>query len=184
MKRATKDVLYFETGPDNPVTLRVQPGEEFEVETQLNRGPWLDDHPEGRGLRDKLTRRAAAKGHHVRLRLVCSGVRAAGLPSGNPSSGCIYVDGAKPGDAARPRRRDRPGSGGLHRLRGQQRCVARLVGPQWHRCRAPRRRYPRRPDPLERHAQASRAAHDRLYRRGPGARAISQLVGRLLGREL
>ena len=46
MQRATPDVLYFETGPDNPVTLRVKPGEEFEVQTQLNRGPWLDAHPD------------------------------------------------------------------------------------------------------------------------------------------
>ena len=37
MKRATKDTLYFETGPDNAPTLHVAPGEEFEVETQLNR---------------------------------------------------------------------------------------------------------------------------------------------------
>ena len=54
MKRATKDVLYFETGPDNAPTLRVRAGEEFEVETQLNRGPWLDDHPDGEVLRDRL----------------------------------------------------------------------------------------------------------------------------------
>ena len=72
MKRATTDVLYFETGPDNQPTLHVSPGEEFEVESQLNRGPWLDDHPDGEALRKKLR-------------------------AGNPSSGCIYVDGAKPG---------------------------------------------------------------------------------------
>lgn len=72
MKRATRDILYFETGPDNQPTLHVSPGEEFEVETQLNRGPWLDDHPDGEALRKKLR-------------------------AGNPSSGCIYVDGAEPG---------------------------------------------------------------------------------------
>ncbi len=72
MKRATRDILYFETGPDNPPTLHVSPGEEFEVESQLNRGPWLDDHPDGEALRKKLR-------------------------AGNPSSGCIYVDGAEPG---------------------------------------------------------------------------------------
>jgi len=98
MKRATKDVLYFETGPDNPVTLRVRPGEEFEVETQLNRGPWLDDHPEREKLRDKLSDR-----QHRRESMFDSGwsvpwYLAAGLPSGNPSSGCIYVEGAQPGD--------------------------------------------------------------------------------------
>ena len=47
MKRATTDVLYFETGPANVPTLRVQAGETFEVQTQLNRGPWLDEHPDG-----------------------------------------------------------------------------------------------------------------------------------------
>ena len=72
MKRATRDVLYFEIGPDNAPTLRVQPGETFEVETQLNRGPWLDTHPEGEGLRQRLY-------------------------GPNPSSGCIYVEGAQPG---------------------------------------------------------------------------------------
>jgi acetamidase/formamidase len=97
MKRATKDVLYFETGPDNPVTLRVQPGEEFEVETQMNRGPWLDDHPEGNQLRNKLTdgqeSRETVYGPEWSLPYYLP----AGLPSGNPSSGCIYVEGAKPG---------------------------------------------------------------------------------------
>jgi acetamidase/formamidase len=72
MQIATKEVLYFEIGPDNEPTLRVAPGEEFEVETQINRGPWLADHPE----RDELSRK---------------------LRSGNPSSGCIYVEGAEPG---------------------------------------------------------------------------------------
>lgn len=72
MQRATRDTLYFEIGPDNTPTLRVQPGETFEVETQLNRGPWLDTHPEGETLRQKLY-------------------------GGNPSSGCIYVEGAEPG---------------------------------------------------------------------------------------
>ena len=72
MKRATTDVLYFETGPDNTPTLHVEPGEEFEVQTQINRGPWLDNHPD----REKLIRK---------------------LTGGNPSSGCIYVEGAEPG---------------------------------------------------------------------------------------
>ena len=72
MKRATKDILYFETGPDNEPTLHVDPGEEFEVETQMNRGPWLDDHPDKEALEKKLR-------------------------GGNPSSGCIYVNGAEPG---------------------------------------------------------------------------------------
>ncbi len=72
MQQATRDILYFEIGPDNEPTLRVSPGEEFEVETQLNPGPWLDNHPEREMLRQKLR-------------------------GGNPSSGCIYVEGAMPG---------------------------------------------------------------------------------------
>ena len=51
MQRSGKDVLYFETGPDNEPTMWVEPGEEFEVVTQMNRGPWLDDHPDGERLR-------------------------------------------------------------------------------------------------------------------------------------
>ena len=72
MKRATTDVLYFETGPDNEPTLFVDPGEEFEVQTQMNRGPWIDTHPDRENLERKLR-------------------------GGNPSSGCIYVNGAQPG---------------------------------------------------------------------------------------
>ena len=72
MKRATKDVLYFQTGPDNEPTLHVEPGEEFEVITQMNRGPWIEGHPQEEELREKLV-------------------------GGNPSSGCIYVEGAEPG---------------------------------------------------------------------------------------
>ena len=69
MKQATKDILYFEIGKDNPPTLH----EEFEVETQMNAGPWLEVHPQGEELRKKLV-------------------------GGNPSSGCIFLKGAKPGD--------------------------------------------------------------------------------------
>jgi len=72
MKRATPDTLYFETGRDNPVTLSVEPGEEFEVKTQLNRGPWLESHPLGPELTERLR-------------------------GGNPSSGCIRIHGAEPG---------------------------------------------------------------------------------------
>lgn len=72
MQRATTEVLYFEIGAENAPTLHVEPGEEFEVQTQMNAGPWLDDHPEGEALRQKLR-------------------------GGNPSSGCIYVGGAEPG---------------------------------------------------------------------------------------
>src|SRR3972149_177768 len=72
MQRATRDVLYFEIGPDNKPTLHVKPGEVFEVETQINRGPWLDGHPEREAIERKVR-------------------------GGNPASGCIYVDGAEPG---------------------------------------------------------------------------------------
>src|SRR5260221_13852877 len=72
MQRATTQTLYFETGPGNPITMRVKPGEAFEVQTQLNRGPWLDTHPDGHRLRELLR-------------------------AGNPASGCIAVEGAEPG---------------------------------------------------------------------------------------
>ncbi|MDF1512208.1 MAG: acetamidase/formamidase family protein [Anaerolineae bacterium] len=73
MQRATTEKLYFEIGADNTPTMVVHPGETFEVQTQLNRGPWLDTHPDGDNLRKRLY-------------------------GGNPSSGCIYVQGAEPGD--------------------------------------------------------------------------------------
>lgn len=73
MQRATPDVLYFETGPQNPPTMSVAVGEEFEVQTQLNRGPWFEGHPCGEELRLKLR-------------------------GGNPSSGCIAVRGTNPGE--------------------------------------------------------------------------------------
>jgi len=72
MQRIPKDVLYFEIGPDNRPTHTIKPGETVEIQTQLNRGPWLDDHPDGEALRERLY-------------------------GGNPSSGCIYVEGAEPG---------------------------------------------------------------------------------------
>ena len=72
MKTAGRDVLYFETGPGNVPTLTVGDGEEFRVLTQINRGPWLNGHPEEVELKKKLR-------------------------GGNPSSGCIFVEGAQPG---------------------------------------------------------------------------------------
>lgn len=74
MQRATKETLYFEIGPGNEPTLRVAPGEVFEVETQMNRGPWLEGHPDRPALEAKLR-------------------------GANPSSGCIYVEGARPDHA-------------------------------------------------------------------------------------
>ncbi len=78
MRRATTEVLYFETGADNAATMRVAPGETFEVQTQLNRGPWIDTHPDADRLRKRLR-------------------------GGNPSSGAIHVETAKPGDVLRVR---------------------------------------------------------------------------------
>ncbi|HYF51960.1 MAG TPA: acetamidase/formamidase family protein [Planctomycetota bacterium] len=76
MQKISNEVLYFECGADNPVTHRVKPGETFEVQTQINAGPWIDDLP------DEAERQAWRKK----------------LRGGNPSSGCIYVEGAKAGD--------------------------------------------------------------------------------------
>jgi hypothetical protein len=70
MQRVTKDTLYFEIGPDNEPTLYVSPGEVFELETQINRGPWLDNHPDKEALEQKIR-------------------------GGNPASGCIYIEGAE-----------------------------------------------------------------------------------------
>lgn len=74
MQRATKDILYFEIGPENKPTLYVEPDEVFEVETQINRGPWLEGHPD----RIQIERR---------------------IRGGNPVSGCVYVNGAQPGQS-------------------------------------------------------------------------------------
>ena len=74
MQRATTDVLYFEHSPENPPTMTVKPGEWFEVETQMNLGPWVDDLPPER--RDYYTKK---------------------ITGGNPSSGAIFVEGAEPG---------------------------------------------------------------------------------------
>jgi amidase len=72
MQRATTEILYFETGRDNEPTMWVEPGEVFEVQTQINRGPWLDGHPDEDFYIEKLR-------------------------DGNPTSGAIYVKGAEPG---------------------------------------------------------------------------------------
>lgn len=98
MKIATTEVLYFEMGRDNQPTLHVEPGEEFEVQTQLNRGPWLDHHPEGEKLRAKLYDHSSVEPSMFADGWSTLWYLPSGLPSGNPSSGCIYVKGAKPGD--------------------------------------------------------------------------------------
>lgn len=101
MKRATTDILYFETGYQNPVTLSVMPGEVFEVQTQLNRGPWLAGHPDGELLREKLNDHQTMEYSEYSNGWSFPAYLPAGLPSGNPSSGCIYIEGAKPGDMLR-----------------------------------------------------------------------------------
>ncbi|MQG18706.1 MAG: acetamidase [SAR202 cluster bacterium] len=73
MKYTSTDKLYFETGPDNPPTLYVDPGEKIEIQTQINKGPWVDDHPNKEQLKKKLS-------------------------GANPSSGAIYINGATPGN--------------------------------------------------------------------------------------
>ena len=69
MKRIGKETLYFAIGRDNAPVLTVDPGEEFEIETQMNRGPWIDTHPDREIIEAKLT-------------------------GPNPSSGCVFVNGA------------------------------------------------------------------------------------------
>lgn len=75
MQEIGTEVLYFHTGPANKPTHRVRVGETFRVRTQINRGPWIDALPE-------------PQRSQWRQRLI----------AGNPSSGCIFVEGAHPGD--------------------------------------------------------------------------------------
>jgi acetamidase/formamidase len=80
MKRATKDILYYEHSASNEPTMTVAPGEWFEVETQMNRGPDAALVPDAiRDLYDQY--------------------RSDSQPAdrGNASSGAIFVEGAEPG---------------------------------------------------------------------------------------
>jgi len=72
MKTQKKDVLYDVISRKNPVTLRVEPGEVFQIETRLNSGTWLQS------VEDDW--------HPSKMVKV------------NASSGSVYVEGAKPGD--------------------------------------------------------------------------------------
>lgn len=99
MKTASVDTLYFETGRYNPVTLRVNPGEEFEVRTQINRGPWLENHPDKEALLQKLNDNQAARASMFSSGWSFPGYLAGGIPSGNPSSGCIFIEEATPDHA-------------------------------------------------------------------------------------
>ena len=70
--------LYYEASPTNRPTLSVEPGEPFEVITQMNRGPNISAVPPD--LRDEWSK------HHSYE-----------VERANPSSGAIWVYGAKPG---------------------------------------------------------------------------------------
>ena len=72
MKRQTREVLYYTHGRNNAPTLTIEPGESFIVETEMCTGGWLKD------ISDRYSP-AIARGP-------------------NPSSGCTYVRGARPGD--------------------------------------------------------------------------------------
>lgn len=78
MQRQTTDTLYFETGPENAPTMRVRPGEVFEIQTQMNRGPDPSQVPE-------------------EIREEWAAMRRGDMRGGNPSSGAIYVEDAEPG---------------------------------------------------------------------------------------
>lgn len=75
MQHVGTDRLYFETGAGNAATHRLQPGETCEVQTQINRGPWINRLP-------------GAEQDYWRERLY----------GGNPTSGCLFIEGAEPGD--------------------------------------------------------------------------------------
>ena len=80
MQRATTDTLYYEHSPHNAPTMTVKPGEWFEVETQMNRGPDANRVPGD--IRDLYNR-----------------YRSDSQPTdrGNASSGAIRIEGAEPG---------------------------------------------------------------------------------------
>ena len=83
MQRAKKDVLYYTHSGANPPTMTVKPGEWFEVETQMNRGPDAELVPDD--IRDLYNRHRSDSQPTDR---------------GNPSSGAIVVEGALPGQVA------------------------------------------------------------------------------------
>ena len=70
--------LYYEASPTNRPTLWVEPGEVFEVVTQMGGGPDLSVVPDD--LRDEWSRYHSYE-----------------VERGNPSSGAIWVRGARPG---------------------------------------------------------------------------------------
>lgn len=80
IRRQGPSPLYYEASPTNRPTLSVEPGEAFEVLTQMNRGPDISEVPPD--LRDEWSKYHS---HDVER--------------ANPSSGAIWVHGAKPGMA-------------------------------------------------------------------------------------
>ena len=80
IRRQGPSPLYYEASPANRPTLRVEPGEVFEVVTQINRGPDISVVPHD--LRDEWSK------HHSYA-----------VERANPSSGAIWVRGAEPGMA-------------------------------------------------------------------------------------
>ena len=84
MQRQNKDVLYYTHSAANPPTMTVQPGEWFEVETQMNRGPDAALVPDDiRGLYNQW--------------------RSDSQPTdrGNAASGAIIVEGAERGQVVK-----------------------------------------------------------------------------------
>lgn len=113
MQRATTKTLYYEHSAVNPVTMRVKPGEVFEVETQMNRGPDAAAVPPG--IRDLYNR-----------------YRSDSQPQnkGNAASGCIYVEGAQPGQAVAVRIEDiKTHPVGWNGYRGSTGAMPGYLGP-------------------------------------------------------
>ena len=78
IQRQDPHPLYYEASPANPPTLRVEPGEVFEVVTQMGRAPDFLVVPDD--LRDEWSRYHSYQ-----------------VERANPSAGAIWVEGAEPG---------------------------------------------------------------------------------------
>ena len=149
MQRATRDVLYYETGRDNPVTMTVTPGEVFEVETQMNRGRDASEVPED--LRDLWNSKRSDDSPTDR---------------GNPTSGAIWVEGAEPGHALTVHVEDIQVHGiGYTQYRGSTGAAPGIPRPQRHRPPVQGSANRGRHDHLERPAVLPRRAHARRRRR-------------------
>lgn len=69
------DNLVYTCSPFHEPKMTVQPGETFQIETELTSGEWLQDLDDNPLDRDR------------------------GFPFVNPATGPVYIEGAKPGDA-------------------------------------------------------------------------------------